>query len=78
MLYCIFNSLNTPIVTNFHLSTESTLEAAGAKDKYEIQQVLSLRKFHCGARRKSYMKCHNHSETLSRNTDKISNSYLHL
>jgi len=36
MLYCIFYSLNTLVVTNFHFSAESALEAAGAKDKYEI------------------------------------------
>jgi hypothetical protein len=36
MLSSIFQSLNTPLVTNFHFSAESTLEAVGAKDKYEI------------------------------------------
>jgi hypothetical protein len=36
MLYCIFHSLSTPFVTNFHFSSESTLAPAGAEDKYEI------------------------------------------
>jgi hypothetical protein len=36
MLYCIFHSLNAPIVTKFHFSAESTLETPGAKDKHEI------------------------------------------
>ena len=33
MLYRIFHSLNAPFVTNFHFSAESTVEAAGARDK---------------------------------------------